>query len=118
LLERYIAAQIEAQRWIRDPANKEKMTEIITNAAQPPLASDIAAETYEAVVSGPSEVTPDLRFDRPAFDNFLKLRAEVERSWGGKAPAVDRLYKAIYYRKALLKVDARRRADLLASKGK
>jgi hypothetical protein len=43
----------------------------------------------------------DARFDRQGFENVLKLRAEVEGQWGGKAPAREKYLDLSYYRQAL-----------------
>ena len=53
----------------------------------------------------PGALSKDLQFDVEAFKNFLKLRAEVEGSWGGKPPAAEKFYDLSYYRKALAMVN-------------
>ena len=45
--------------------------------------------------------TPDGRFDMAGFRNVLALRAEIEGSWGGKAPAPDRYVDLSYYNGAM-----------------
>jgi ABC-type nitrate/sulfonate/bicarbonate transport system substrate-binding protein len=92
LLSRFIAANIEAQRWIMSPANKAKVIEIIMDSSNPKIPADVAAEAYVSMVKGPGALTNDLRFNVLAFKNFLKLRAEVEGSWGGAPPAADKFY--------------------------
>ena len=42
----------------------------------------------------------DARFNLDGFKNVLALRAEIEGSWGGKAPAPDRYLDLSYYEKA------------------
>ena len=104
VLVRYIAATIEAQRWIMSPANKAKVMEMMTGTGAARLPADLVAEAYERQMKGPGApgaLSKDLQFDVEAFKNFLKLRAEVERSWGGKAPAAEKFYDLSYYRKAL-----------------
>jgi len=100
LLSRYIAANIEAQHWILLPANKAKVIEIIMNSGDAKIPADVAAEAYAGMVKGPGALTEDLRFDVSAFKNFLKLRAEVEDSWGGSPPSADEFYDLSYYDKA------------------
>jgi hypothetical protein len=46
-------------------------------------------------------IAKDARFDMEGFKNVLALRAEIEGSWGGKAPAPDRYLDLSYYERAL-----------------
>ena len=108
VLVRYIATTIEAQRWIMSPANKAKVMDMMAGTGAARLPDDLLAKAYEAQMSGPGQpgaLSKDLQFDVEAFKNFLKLRAEVERSWGGKPPAAEKLYDLSYYRKALAMVN-------------
>ena len=98
LLERYIAASIEAQRWMMTPANKAQVLAIMIQDGK--LPPDVAQQAYEMNMA-PRGWQKDLQFDVEGFRNVLKLRAEVEGSWGGKAPAPDKYYDLSYYRKAL-----------------
>jgi hypothetical protein len=43
----------------------------------------------------------DGRFDMQGFRNVLALRAEIEGSWGGKAPGPERYLDLSYYDNAL-----------------
>lgn len=99
LLTRYLAACIEAQRWLMNPANKEKVIAMLAQESK--LPADIAAETYQREATSPGGWAPDARFDLEGFRNVLKLRAEVEGSWGGKAPAPEKYYEPSYYQQAL-----------------
>ena len=103
LLIRYIAAHIEAQRWIMNPANRDKVIEIVAQQAK--LSRDLAGGIYEAD-TGPNGLAKDAAIDVARFSNVLRFRAEVEGSWGGKAPAPDRYYDISYYEKALAMVNA------------
>jgi len=102
LLVRYIAADIEAQRWIMNPANKDKVIDIV--AKQSKLPRELAAGIYELDM-GPNGLAKDAAIDVARFSNVLKFRAEVEGSWGGKAPAPERYYDASYHEKALAMVN-------------
>jgi len=102
-LIRYLAAHIEAQRWIMHPANKDKV--IDTVAKQAKLSRDLAGQIYE-MDTGPNGLAKDAAIDVPRFANVLKFRAEVEGSWGGKAPAPGRYYDATYHAQALALVNA------------
>ncbi len=98
LLERYLAAFIEGQRWVLDPAHKQEILQILSKHLSPAVAEG----TYAAMVAKTGgQLEPDARLNTEAFRNVLKLRAEIEGSWGGKMPPIDRYYDPIYYEKAL-----------------
>lgn len=98
VLVRFIAANIEGQRWMMDPANKDKVIAMLAGNRQSP---EIAAEAYDLQMHHLNGWSRDARFDIEGFQNVLKLRAEVEGSWGGKPPAPEKFYDASYYEKAL-----------------
>jgi ABC-type nitrate/sulfonate/bicarbonate transport system substrate-binding protein len=102
-LVRYLAAHIEAQRWILNPENKNRVIEMI--AQQRKLSRELAAGIYEMDTS-PNGLARDAAIDVARFSNVLKFRAEVEGSWGGKAPAPERYYDVSYHEKALAIVNA------------
>jgi ABC-type nitrate/sulfonate/bicarbonate transport system substrate-binding protein len=107
LLVAYLAATIEAQRWIMSPANKARVMEMLAGTGAARLPDDLLAAAYEAQMKGPGQpgaLSKDRQFDVEAFKNFLALRAEVERSWGGKPPAPEKFYDLSYYRRALAMV--------------
>lgn len=95
----FLAAIIEAQRWLMAPESKSQVLELMTNQMR--LAPDIAAESYESLMTKPGGLAKDAAFDLPGFQNVLKLRAEVEGSWGGHPPAWEEYYDASYYNEAL-----------------
>ena len=98
LLVRYLAAYIEAQRWLLSPGNQQPALELL--AKQWHLSPAEATETYRLITkSGWYE--EDARFDLDGFKNVLKLRAEVEGQWGGKAPAPEKYFDLSYYQRAL-----------------
>ncbi|MBM4299669.1 MAG: ABC transporter substrate-binding protein, partial [Deltaproteobacteria bacterium] len=103
-LVRYLAAQIEAQRWLFDPANREKAIDMMLR--QRKMARELAAGIYEMDV-GPNGLAKDAAIDVERFRNVLRFRAEVEGSWGGKAPAPERYYDTSYHKKALAMVNER-----------
>ena len=104
LLVRYLAAQIEAQRWLLDPKNREKVIDLVLG--QRKMSRELAAGIYEMDV-GPNGLARDAVIDVERFSNVLKFRAEVEGSWGGKAPAPERYYDATYHAQALKLVNAK-----------
>lgn len=104
LLIRYIAAHIEAQRWLLNPANKDKAIDMVLR--QRKMSRELATGIYE-MDTGPNGLAKDAALDVQRFSNVLKFRAEVEGSWGGKAPAPDRYYDSSYHDKALAMVNAK-----------
>jgi ABC-type nitrate/sulfonate/bicarbonate transport system substrate-binding protein len=100
LLERYLAAYIEGQRWVLDPAHKREIVGLLV--AHMHLSRPVAEATYQAMVSRTNgQLEPDARLNTEAFHDVLKLRAQIEGSWGGKVPSISRYYDPTYYDKAL-----------------
>jgi ABC-type nitrate/sulfonate/bicarbonate transport system substrate-binding protein len=101
-LVRYLAAYVEAQRWMMEPANKQQVIELLMKDSH--LPADVAAETYELSMTPQGGYAKDALFDVEGFKNVLKLRAEVEGQWGGHPPAPEKYYDPSYYQKALSKL--------------
>ncbi|MFZ3216013.1 MAG: ABC transporter substrate-binding protein [Candidatus Acidiferrales bacterium] len=99
LLVRYIAAFIEAQRWLLAPANKQQVIALM--AKEWKLTPTEAGEAYTITVERPGGFENDARFDEEGFKEVLKIRAEVEGQWHGKPPAPERYFDLSYYSKAL-----------------
>jgi ABC-type nitrate/sulfonate/bicarbonate transport system substrate-binding protein len=99
LLVSLLAACIEAQRWLLDPANKQQVIELVISHSK--LAPEVAAATYESLMTRPGGYEKDAELDRVGFKNVLKLRAEVEGQWGGHPPSPEKYYDPSYYRAAL-----------------
>jgi len=95
----FLAACIEAQRWLMNPANKQQVLEML--AAQSKLAPEVAAATYESLMTRPGGYEKDAELDAKGFGNVLKLRAEVEGQWNGRPPGVEKYYDPSYYKAAL-----------------
>ena len=102
LLVRFIMASIEAQRWIILPANKLPVINLIAQENKTPF--DVASQTYELEVNSPGGWNKDARFSVDNFKNVLKLRQDIEGTWGTKLPPPDRYYDPIYYERALGKI--------------
>ena len=102
LLERYIAAQIEATRWTVTPANKEAGAKMLVERFK--LEPAVAARTWELLADPKFGLARDAKFDQAGFRNVLSLRAEIEGSWGGKAPSPERYVDLSYYEKAVHRV--------------
>ena len=96
LLERYIAAYVEALRWSLAPANREQSVAMLMERLK--LSRDIADRTMRALADPSRGFTPDAAFDREGFRNLLALRAEIE---GGKPGAPEKYIDLAYYERAL-----------------
>ena len=99
LLTRYIAAFVEAQRWILDPAHKRQVIAVL--AREYKLSSDLANEAYTSWIVAPGGFEPDAAIDLDGFRNVLQLRADVEHTWKGPAPGPEKYYDSAYYKAAL-----------------
>ena len=100
LLVSYLAACIEAQRWILAPTNKQRVIELLIQEAKLPPAA--AEEMYALSTQSAGGYAEDARLDLEGFTNVLKLRAEIEGQWRGQPPALGKYYDPEYYEKALL----------------
>ena len=98
-LERYIAALIEGNRWAMSPANKDAAVALLADRLK--ISPEIAAQSWKLMTEPNFGITPDARFDMAGFRNVLALRAEIEGSWGGKAPPPERYVDLSYYQNAL-----------------
>jgi ABC-type nitrate/sulfonate/bicarbonate transport system substrate-binding protein len=103
LLQQYMAAYIEAQRWLLNPQNKEQVIELLMT--QWHLSQPLADEAYQSI-TGPGGYQKDAGFDIEAFTNVLKLRAEVEGQWGGQVPKPDKYYDLSFYQAAVSLLNA------------
>ncbi len=102
LLVRYLAAYIEAQRWILAPENKPQVIASLVKKSS--LSEAIATETYDALMDPRSGLAPDASFDMRGFRTVLQLRAEVESQWAGHAPAPEKYLDLWYYEQARKKL--------------
>ena len=100
-VENYLAAIIEAQRWLMDPANKQQVIDLWISDFH--MTPEVAAATYESSVNAPGGFEKDAALDIDGFKNVLKLRAEIEGQWGGHPPGVEKYYDPSYYNAALKK---------------
>jgi ABC-type nitrate/sulfonate/bicarbonate transport system substrate-binding protein len=99
LLERYIAGLVEGTRWALSPANKEAAVTILAERLK--VNRDFAAQTWQLMTDPKFGIATDAQFDMQGFRNVLALRAEIEGSWGGKAPSPDRYVDLSYYEGAM-----------------
>lgn len=101
VLERYLAAYVEGQRWLLAPENKAQVLQLLKK--QWHLSDEQAIETY-ALVAGGGWYEPDARFDIEGFKNVLKLRAEIEGQWNGKPPSPEKYFDPALYQQALARI--------------
>ena len=80
VVERYIAAYVEALRFVRDPANRAETVALLMDRLKLPKAT--ADRTYDLLVDPGFGFTPDARFDREGYRNLLALRAESQGGAG------------------------------------
>jgi len=106
LLTRYIAAFIEAQRWILDPANKAQVVALL--AREYKLPNELAAEAYSSWLVTPGGLEPDAAIDLDGFQNVLKLRADIEHTWNGPIPSPEKYYDPACYNAALSGLSSRK----------
>lgn len=98
LMERYLAAHIEATRWTVAPANKDAGVKMLAERFK--LQPDVATRTWELLTDPKFGLAPDAQFNMAGFRNVLALRAEIEGSWGGTPPAPERYVDLSYYERA------------------
>jgi len=106
LLTHYIAAFIEAQRWILDPANKALVVALL--AREYKLPNDLAVEAYTAWIVTPGGLEPDAAVDLDGFRNVLALRADIEHTWNGPIPSLEKYYDPACYNAALSGLPSRK----------
>jgi ABC-type nitrate/sulfonate/bicarbonate transport system substrate-binding protein len=80
-LTHYLAAYVQALRWIRDRNNRTEAVNLLVGNLK--LSRNIAERTYDLLVVPASGFTPDAKFDVEGFRNMLALRAEI----AGTSPA-------------------------------
>jgi len=99
-LTRYLAAYVEAVRWVRDGAHRAESVALL--AREHKLEPEVAVRTYDELTDPVFGFTPDARFDPEGFRNLLALRAEVEGKAARTAPA--RYVDLRYYEHALRRI--------------
>lgn len=84
LLQDYLAAYIEGQRLVMNPAHRTQMIDLLMRSFK--LDQVAAAGTYEALLTPGAGLAPDARFNTEGFRAVLAIRAEMEGMWGGTPP--------------------------------
>jgi ABC-type nitrate/sulfonate/bicarbonate transport system substrate-binding protein len=84
-LTHYLAAYVQALRWIRDRNNRTEAVNLLVGNLK--LDRNIAERTYDLLVVPASGFTPDAKFDVQGFRNMLALRAEIAGTPAADPPA-------------------------------
>lgn len=100
LVERYLAAYVEGQRWMMAPANRPQVIALVMQETS--INRQLAEEWYAAMIQS-GGFAKDARFNVDGFRKNLQLRAEVEGN--GQAPAAEKYFDLSYYEKALSKLN-------------
>jgi len=100
----YVAAFVEAQRWLLKPANKAAVVSLLEREFK--LSETLANEAYLSWIVAPGGLEPEAKIDLDGFQNALRLRAEIEHTWSGETPAPQEYYDPSYYESALLKLSS------------
>jgi ABC-type nitrate/sulfonate/bicarbonate transport system substrate-binding protein len=103
LLVGYLAAFVEAQRWIQNPAHQGEVLALLEKEFK--ISSALAKQAYDAWIVAPQGLERDARIDLVGFQTVLDLRAELENTWQGKAPAPGKYYDPAYYDAALSRIN-------------
>jgi len=103
VLEHYIAAYIEGQRHVMDPAHRADMIDLLMRSFK--LDPAVAGATYEALLTPGAGLARDARFSREGFQTVLAIRAELEGMWGGAPPAQDKYLDLSFFDRALASVN-------------
>ncbi|MBI2724979.1 MAG: ABC transporter substrate-binding protein [Polaromonas sp.] len=100
----YLAAYIEGQRHVLNPALRADMIALLAERFK--LSPAVAEGTYEAVVAPGSGLATDAAFNNEGFVTVLAIRAEMEGMWGGQPPSPSRYLDLSHYAKALARMQA------------
>jgi ABC-type nitrate/sulfonate/bicarbonate transport system substrate-binding protein len=98
-LEQYLAAYIEGQRYVMNPAHRTDVLALL--AGNFDLAPPIAQATYDALLAPGAGLAPDARLNFEGFTAVLNIRAEMEGMWGGTPPPADKYLDLSHYERAL-----------------
>jgi len=97
-LERYLAAYIEALRWVRAADNRDAAVRLLMDRLK--LTEPVARRTYDLLVDPSFGFNVDAKFDPQGFRNLLALRAEVQRKDEAAVPP-ERYVELGFYERAL-----------------
>jgi hypothetical protein len=98
-LTQYLAAYIEGQRHVMNPANRSQMIDLLTRSFK--LSPAVAEGSYAALTTPGSGLAPDARFNHEGFKTVLAIRAEMESMWGGTAPVPGKYLDLSFFDRAI-----------------
>lgn len=104
VLTRYLAAYIEGQRYVLNPANRLEMVALLVASFK--LSQQVADGTYDALVKPGSGLAPDARFNAEGFKTVLAIRAEMEGMWGGTPPSPGKYFDLSYHHAAIVGLES------------
>jgi ABC-type nitrate/sulfonate/bicarbonate transport system substrate-binding protein len=110
LLQNYLAAYIEGQRRVMNPAHRVEMLDLLMKNFK--LDSAAAAASYEALLMPGAGLAPDARLNLEGFQTVLAIRAEMVGMWGGVAPSPLKYIELSYFDMALQKTRSTSPGDL------
>jgi ABC-type nitrate/sulfonate/bicarbonate transport system substrate-binding protein len=96
-LDRYLAAYVEALRWVRTPANRADNVGLLIEKLK--ISAREAERTYDLLLDPGFGFTPDASFNPVGFRNVLAMRAEIEGSTTAAPP--ERYVDLGYYQRAM-----------------
>ena len=98
MLVNYLAAYIEGQRSVLNPANRAAMVQLLMRQFK--QTEGVAQSSYDTLVAPGSGLAVDARFNPPGFATVLAIRAEMEGLWGGHPPAAGKYLDSTYFDQA------------------
>jgi ABC-type nitrate/sulfonate/bicarbonate transport system substrate-binding protein len=102
LVERFLTAQLKAQRFIMDPKNKDEVIGLYAKSRN--YNPEVATAAYEGLIS-PIGWVRDGEVKPSELAALMKLRAEVEGSWGGNPPPPETYIDLSYLHDAIEALD-------------
>ena len=99
LLVNYLAAYIEGQRCVLNPANRAAMVQLLMQQFK--QTEPVAQSSYDTLVAPGSGLAVDARFNPEGFAAVLAIHAEMEGLWGGQPPAASRYLQSTYFDQAI-----------------
>ena len=102
LVERYIAAYVEALRLATDPANANASIALLGEKLK--LSPELAAKTFAAVVDPKFGMTRDAKLDVEGLRAVLAIRAEFTGQWGGVPPPPEKYLELGPYERAIARL--------------
>jgi ABC-type nitrate/sulfonate/bicarbonate transport system substrate-binding protein len=102
LVQRFLMAQVKAQRWMMDPNNRQEVIALYGKSRN--YSPEVAAAAYEGLMS-PTGWAKDGAIALPELASVMKLRAEVEGAWNGKPPPAETYVDTSYLNEAIRMLD-------------